>query len=727
MFEQPIPSRLSSLALLLLTALSPATAQDSATDTIRQGSLGPVNLAPSETPHVPGRLLVRFADDVLDHETLQREQKSFGVFELVRHADVRDALVASGVTDMRRVVSKLRPEHVVSKSRSGKTVVIPSLLNLMIVEMDSSADLQRERHRLKGLDGVLYAELDHLHTANDTPNDPEYFRQRGFEQADDRDIDADRAWDFQTGSYSVKVGVIDSGIDYHHEDLGDGDFGFEGAKVRGGWDFFNNDSDPDDDRPNSHGTAVAGIIGAERNNGIGVAGLAGGNGTTSIGVQLFAFKVGGTDQSFTTSHVIDAIVEASVWTPSFGYGVHVLNYSGGGYDYNEAYRDALRVAAENDVVFVTSKGNDDTDNRHYPSDYDGPWVLSVGASNAQDNKSGFSNFGNGIDVIAPAFCTAGSGTDNITHTTRRNDTYSCFSGTSAAAPHVAGLAALLKSENFTLQPEEIEGIIRVTADHVPAMNGQGYTDDHGDGRINAGDALERLNAPWELERRSVRGGAITSSTGFYNTVFYNPGGGLASAAYTVKRHEVRKTVTIDDYETFDVFCRGPGDTIGWSAASPNYQVGHCDVVAQTANSVTLRTWVYEVYSILGQYIGYRPATPQNVRFAYTISGIPAPPGPEPPQACFTVTPTFGSAPLVVTVNASCTTDPDSSSLSYSWSMGDGSLRFGTSFNHTYLDPGSYSIQLTVTDDTGQSDTALNFVAVQCESTNGPFLCLADIE
>ncbi|MEM6793539.1 MAG: hypothetical protein AAF725_06125, partial [Acidobacteriota bacterium] len=196
--------------------------------------------AAKKVEYVPGRLLVRFADDSLYRSQLTREQKSFGVYEVVQKAEVRDALVELGVLEMKRVVTKLRPEHLVSKSRSGQNVAIPDLVNLMTVEVDPEADLLAARQRLSKVDGVLYAELDHLMYDNGTPNDSEYFRQLGFERSNDRDIDADRAWDFQTGTQAVKVGVIDSGIDYHHEDLGNGAFGVAGAKVRGGWDFFNN-------------------------------------------------------------------------------------------------------------------------------------------------------------------------------------------------------------------------------------------------------------------------------------------------------------------------------------------------------------------------------------------------------------------------------------------------------------------------------------------------------
>src|SRR5690606_37310040 len=111
------------------------------------------------------------------------------------------------------------------------------------------------------------------------------------------------------------------------------------------------------------------------------------------------------------------------------------------------------------------------------------------------------------------------------------------------------------------------------------------------------------------------GGSVTGSTGTYALAFYNSGGGLSPGLYVVKRHEVRKTsfFSLDYTGTPHVWCRGANETIGWSAASPNYQTGFCEVLSNTANSVNLRTYVYEVWTGGGTYLGYYPTTPQNVR------------------------------------------------------------------------------------------------------------------
>src|SRR5690606_15860788 len=112
-----------------------------------------------------------------------------------------------------------------------------------------------------------YAEPDHIMYLNTPPNDPLYYLQRGWEQTNNRDIDAETAWASQTGSASIRVAVMDTGIDYNNDDLGNGVWNTGGAKVRGGYNYHDGNGNPfDNDITSSHGTAVAGIIGAYRNN-----------------------------------------------------------------------------------------------------------------------------------------------------------------------------------------------------------------------------------------------------------------------------------------------------------------------------------------------------------------------------------------------------------------------------------------------------------------------------
>lgn len=273
------------------------------------------------------------------------------------------------------------------------------------------------------------------------------------------------------GSYAVKVGVVDSGIDYGNEDLGNGAFG-NGAKVGTGYNYYDGNPDPIDTAPGGHGTACAGIIGAQRNNGLGVAGLAGGNAATGdVGCQLVGLKVGD-NTSYATDKLVAAITEGSASAPGYGYACRVLSNSYSSSTYDAALENAVAVAAQNNAVFVASSGNGYHNDGNgqvlatYPANFSSAWTIAVGASDALDQRASFSNYGNSLAVVAP-------GTSDIVYTTKRvaEGSYGSFNGTSAAAPHVAGLAALLLSANAALHPQDVDGIIKASADKVMGQGG----------------------------------------------------------------------------------------------------------------------------------------------------------------------------------------------------------------------------------------------------------------
>lgn len=375
-----------------------------------------------EGDFVKGRLLIKFKPGYLDSLELEKDVPEFSLTnpKLFKKPALLNKLSTLGTGKLKRVIAKLRPHHRTSLSRTGSEVAIPDLYNLLLLEVPLVVDIPKICKELAGLEGVEYAHPDYLLHPDDSPaNDARYGLQRGFEQANDIDIDAARAWDFSTSNYTVKVGVVDSGIDFNNPDLGNGNFNFEGAKVRGGYDYFSNDANPDDEYTTSHGTAVAGIIGALRNNTQGIAGLAGGNNAGNIGCQLFALKVGGTSGNYLTSAIVSAITEGSIFTPTYGYGCHILNNSYGGTAYIQSLENAMAVAAQNNVVFVAAKGNDGSNTvRHYPADAaNGQWVITVGATGSDDARvtgEDFiqSSFGLNIDVAAP-------GVFNLVNTTNR--------------------------------------------------------------------------------------------------------------------------------------------------------------------------------------------------------------------------------------------------------------------------------------------------------------------
>ncbi len=574
--------------------------------------------------YVKGELIVHFRDGFIDHERLQAsliKNARFNTGTTFKNPGMRFKLDSLHILGARKLVRNATIQQRKSISRTGETVDIPDFHNLLCLYVPEETNIPELCNALIKLPGVLYAEPNYIMYQNALdPDDPEYFEQRALEQSNDRDIDAERAWDFSTGSNTVRVGVLDSGIDYNHPDLG-GSFGTSALKVKGGYDYFNDDSNPDDDGNSSHGTSVAGIIGALSNNGIGVAGIAGGDADiNNQGVQLFAFKIGGTND-FTSSNVIEAIYDASTSTGSGGYGCHILNYSGGSYPDTfypvNGYRKALSYAALNGVVFVAAKGNDDTDDEHYPSDFADNLVLSVGASDGLDERADFSNYGNDMDVVAP-------GTSSLLFTTKRVESgeYGTFDGTSGAAPVVAGIAALLKSVNINLHQDDVENVIQLSAED---KGDAGYDNFFGHGRVNAGRALEFLHAPYVLQQHTATGGTSrnVSYVEHEKFSFLNDAGnsGLAEGVYIGQIYEVTKTVTIPRSACNEqyVWTRTTGATVGWSAGNPNNNLGFSYVVSQNGDQVTLRTFVFFIENSTTplEINAWFPAAPQNVIFAYT--------------------------------------------------------------------------------------------------------------
>ncbi|RMF67578.1 MAG: subtilase, partial [Calditrichaeota bacterium] len=225
---------------------------------------------------------------------------------------------------------------------------------------------------------VEYAEPNYIYKASVVPNDPRFSQLFGMTITE-----ADKAWDIQTGSKSVIVGVIDTGVDHGHEDLaaniwhnpGESGGGKENNNVDDdgngfvddfqGWDFINNDNDPFDD--NQHGTHVSGTIGAVGNNGKGVVGI-------NWSVSIMPLKFLSRDGSGTTDDAVQAIIYATQM------GAKVLSNSWGGGGRSQALEDAIRFANDHGVLFVAAAGNDSNDNDRfptYPANYEVDNVISV--------------------------------------------------------------------------------------------------------------------------------------------------------------------------------------------------------------------------------------------------------------------------------------------------------------------------------------------------------------
>ena len=361
-------------------------------------------------------------------------------------------------------------------------------------------------HRAAAGTGIVeYVERVHTLKVDGIPNDPEYPSQWGLKR-----VGMEQAWEKTTGSADIVIGVIDTGVEYSHPDLvnqlwinteedangnrrldpwphtelRDGVPGdFDGVDNNGngftddviGYDFTdqhrprtegtgdNTTPDPDPADEMGHGTAVAGIIGAEADNGIGIAGMA-------PGCRMMVLRAFDGTGVGLESDVARAVIYA------VRQGARVINMSFGDVAYSRVLRDVLRWAYGRGVVTVASAGNSASDELHYPSAYDE--TISVGATGIGDGLASFSNFGESVDLVAP-------GLDIIT--TARDGKTSPFNGTSASAPFVSAAAALILSLNPQFDPEEIRGALVATCRDVGA---RGWDHRTGAGRLDVNKALD---------------------------------------------------------------------------------------------------------------------------------------------------------------------------------------------------------------------------------------------
>lgn len=328
--------------------------------------------------------------------------------------------------------------------------------------------INRYKHHGK----VEYIEPDYIVEALEIPDDVFFDQLWGMVNTGqtggtaDADIDADMAWEVGTGSHSVLVGVIDTGIDYNHTDLAantwtnPGEIAGNGIDDDGngfvddikGWDFYNDDNDPIDDH--GHGTHCSGTIGAVGNNGIGVAGV-------NWNVSIAGIKFLSSGGSGSTSDAIDGI--------NYGItiGCKVLSNSWGGGGYSLALEEAIQDAYDAGILFVAAAGNSSSDNDitpHYPSSYDVNNVVAVASTDHNDNLSGFSCYGlTSVDLGAP-------GSD--IYSTLPGNSYGYLSGTSMATPHVAGVAALIWSLYPGMTVDLVKARLLDMADPIPALAGK---------------------------------------------------------------------------------------------------------------------------------------------------------------------------------------------------------------------------------------------------------------
>jgi subtilisin family serine protease/subtilisin-like proprotein convertase family protein len=355
---------------------------------------------------------------------------------------------------------------------SISTSVRPIGFGMFSVHLTPSVTVPQAIDLYRTVPGVQFAEPDFIIGYNRIPNDSSFNALWGLNNLvgqatnTEADINAPEAWEFHQGSGATTVAILDTGIDYSHPDLASnmwtnpGEVAGDGADNDGnglvddvfGYDFANEDADPFDD--NGHGTHAAGTIGAVGDNGIGVVGV-------DWHARLMAVKFLGADGKGTMGNAIRALDYA------VRMGARVSNNSWGGGGYSAAFCAAIEATRGVGHLFVAAAGNSGADNDatpNYPSSYALDNVLAVAATDRQDQLGSFTNYGaTSVDLAAPGVGIL---------STYKNGQYATLSGSSMAAPYVAGAAAYLWDMHPEWSYAQVSGAILTTVDILPQLAGK---------------------------------------------------------------------------------------------------------------------------------------------------------------------------------------------------------------------------------------------------------------
>ena len=346
-------------------------------------------------------------------------------------------------------------------------------------------DTRHLEQELQHLEFIEYAEPVAEYALFYTPNDLQPQQWNLFQ------IQAEQAWNLGTGCNQVRVAIVDDAVLTSHQDLqaqiwtNTGEIPGNGMDDDGntyiddvnGWDAADNDNDPNPPASGisssswTHGTHVAGIAAAATDNSLGIA---------SIGFNLEIIPVK-TKLSSTSGGSLQATMEGVEY--AIIAGADVINMSFGGVNSSQTWQNLIDYGHNQGIVFVAAAGNSNTSSLMYPASYD--HVISVGATDMNDAKAGFSNYGSAIDVMAPG--------DGIHSTMAMSNTaYGDLSGTSMASPLVSGLCGLMLCFEPGMHPDSLELCLESTCENINGQNGA-YLGQIGAGRVNAFQAMQCLD------------------------------------------------------------------------------------------------------------------------------------------------------------------------------------------------------------------------------------------
>ncbi|MEM4258207.1 MAG: NosD domain-containing protein [Candidatus Thermoplasmatota archaeon] len=501
--------------------------------------------------YAPGTILIKFTSDV----SLSPYSSSEDSIAIIKHMQGFDQQSFAPIQSVKPLFSlHNQPKNSAAKEACG-------LSQWFVLKVPPNIDIPAEVLKYQQLPGVEYAQPSYAVKAYDIPNDP-YYSTSGSWGQNFRDlyglynIQARSAWDTTVGSENVVVAVIDSGVDYNHEDLHENiwinhgedinqnhvvdDMDFNGIDDDHngfvddiiGWDFVNHDNDPIDDH--GHGTHCAGTIAAVGNNARGIVGVMWN--CSVMPVKGLDYEGSGWPEDLAAGIQYAADNGAQILSNSWGYPFQFPS--------DPVLETAVRYAYAAGCLVVFAAGNCNDDVQFYSPQNMKEEVITVAAVDHLDQKAVFSNWGNLVDVSAP-------GVEILSLRARDTDMYALFgrpgshfvppydptakyyvaNGTSMACPHVAGLLGLMLSKTTNHTQQSAQTILMQAVDVLNVSVPFGH------GRINASKALSREPAIAKLNPISPTGEAC-GVIDVYGTAW-----GVLFQSYTLELGSTRSPTT----------------------------------------------------------------------------------------------------------------------------------------------------------------------------------------
>jgi thermitase len=542
---------------------------------------------------VPGQALVRFTSSAYQGLTFLNTTQG-GV--TTSNANVSNLFTGIGVSK----VERLHP------SEEFTSVGNTSGMNReFVLYFSPSSNVTQIIAQLQSDPTIEVASPNHLYVVNITPNDPQFSQQWGPNK-----ISMPTAWDIERGASAVRIAVLDAGFQLGHPDLSSKYSTFRrdetdiitstytnrGWQLVSGEDYTTPDNDPTG--TNSHGNWVSGVAGASTNNNVGIAGVAWNNEISPIrcGFELID-PIDGLRYGVLE---IDDWVRALDWVRNNAAG-RVVNLSFGrpfsrGADSFE--QTAINAAINAGIIICASSGNDAESNTAYPAAY--PGVIAVGASTTTDTRASFSSYGSQLSLVAP-----GQGI----LTTGGSNNYESVNGTSFAAPHVAGVAALILSRNPALTPAQVKSLMERTATKVSGMNGQNFHPEFGFGRLNASQALQEALITLTIDQKLSNAqtfGTVSRWNGSSFTALPSlPSTISVQSSAEVFRGDQSIAPTNEKYQRWLSSREQVSDVINHRSFLSDRTATLTSQFAPTQTGITLRNELLDAPSISGGTVGFQ--------------------------------------------------------------------------------------------------------------------------